>query len=445
MLRAVPGLSVTERDHATLLGSPIGTAGGIQNTILKRTKSLQTLGNRLQLLHAHDAFCLLRNALAIPKVLYILRTSPCFLVPGLHDFDSLLRSLLGTILNVNLSDSAWTQASLPVRAGGLGVRSTTQLAPSAYLASAAGCAQLVQRILPQRLLNSPFPAATEALVVWQQGHKEPTPCAPDSSHQKAWDGPVVTAAAEALMREAPDELAQARLLASQRRESGEWLYAPPMSAIGLRMDDEVLRVAVGLRLGVTLCRPHKCHQCGAEVNHLGLHGLSCRRSQGRHPRHAAVNDLLKRSLASAKIPSLLEPTGIARSDGRRPDGISVMPWRNGRTLVWDATCPDTFAPSHVALAAREAGLVASQAEKAKTQKYALLGSSHHFVPIAIETSGVFGPEAITFIKELGHRIRAETGEPRSLQFLMQGIAVAVQRGNAAAVRGTSPPTDNGFI
>ena len=63
----------------------------------------------------------------------------------------------------------------------------------------------------------------------------------------------------------------------------------------------------------------------------------------------------------------------------------------------------------------------------------------------IESSGVFGPEAITFIKELGHRIRADTGEPRSLQFLMQGIAVAVQRGNAAAVRGTSPPTDNGFI
>ena len=87
----------------------------------------------------------------------------------------------------------------------------------------------------------------------------------------------------------------------------------------------------------------------------------------------------------------------------------------------------------------------SQAEKAKTQKYPLLGSSHHFLPIAIETSGVFGPEAITFLKELGHRIRAETGEPCSLQFLMQGIAVAVQRGNAAAVRGTSPPTDNGFI
>ena len=137
--------------------------------------------------------------------------------------------------------------------------------------------------------------------------------------------------------------------------------------------------------------------------------------------------------------------GIARSDGRMPDGISVMPWKNGWALVWDATCPDTFAPLHVALAAREARLVASQAEKAKTQKQTLLGSSHYFVPVAIETSGVFGPEAITFINELGCRIRTETGEPLSLQFLMQGIAVAVQWVNAAAVKGTSPPSANIFI
>ena len=89
--------------------------------------------------------------------------------------------------------------------------------------------------------------------------------------------------------------------------------------------------------------------------------------------------------------------------------------------------------------------MASQAKKAKNQKYALLGPSHYFVPVAIETSRVLAPEAISFNKELGRRIRAETGEPRSLQFLMQGIAVVVQRGNAAAVRGTSPLLDNVFI
>ena len=41
-----------------------------------------------------------------------------------------------------------------------------------------------------------------------------------------------------------------------RKESGEWLHAAPMSAIGLRMEDEVLWVAGGLRLVVALCRPH---------------------------------------------------------------------------------------------------------------------------------------------------------------------------------------------
>ena len=122
-----------------------------------------------------------------------------------------------------------------------------------------------------------------------------------------------------------------------------------------------------------------------------------------------------------------------------------MPWKNGRTMVWDVTCPDTFAPSHVAHAAREAGTVASQAERNKCQKYALLCTSHHFVPIAIETSGVFGPEAASFFGELGRQIRAETREPRSLQFLLQGIAVAVQRGNAAAVLGTAPATDNVYV
>ena len=99
----------------------------------------------------------------------------------------------------------------------------------------------------------------------------------------------------------------------------------------------------------------------------------------------------------------------------------------------------------MALATREAGLGVSQAEKGKIQKYALLKSSHYFAPVAIETSGVFGPEAISFIKELGQRIRAETGEPRSLQFLLQGFALGIQRGNAAALMGTSSPTDNVFI
>ena len=139
----------------------------------------------------------------------------------------------------------------------------------------------------------------------------------------------------------------------------------------------MIRVAAGLRLGITLCLPHQCHQCSTDVDHLGLHGLSCRKSQGRYPRHAGVNKLIRRSLASAKIPSYLEPSGIMRSDGKRPDGATIMPWKNGQTMIRDTTCPDTFAPSHVAHAAREAGTVASQAERNKCQ------NSPFFAPATI--------------------------------------------------------------
>ena len=114
-------------------------------------------------------------------------------------------------------------------------------------------------------------------------------------------------------------------------------------------------MATGLRLGMPLCQPHACQQCGTPVDCLGTHGFHCRKSVGRHPRHSAINDLVKRSLGSAKITARLEPAGISRSDGKRPDGATVLPWRSGRILVWDATCPDTFAPSHLDLNAGEQG------------------------------------------------------------------------------------------
>jgi hypothetical protein len=74
-------------------------------------------------------------------------------------------------------------------------------------------------------------------------------------------------------------------------------------------------------------------------------------------------------MTAAKIPSRLEPSGLFRSDGKRPDGVTIVPWQCGKLLVWDATCPDTYAPSYSAFAAAEAGAVANQAEHKKCVKY----------------------------------------------------------------------------
>ena len=76
--------------------------------------------------------------------------------------------------------------------------------------------------------------------------------------QKAWDFSVVSTSYDSLLDAASDPSCRARLLAVASKESGAWLSALPVSSVGLRMENEVIQVAVGLRLGVPLCEPHEC-------------------------------------------------------------------------------------------------------------------------------------------------------------------------------------------
>ena len=239
------------------------------------------------------------------------------------------------------------------------------------------------------------------------------------------------------MLQGADEPTLARLLATRSTDSGCWLNAIPCASLGLALDDGSLRIAVGLRLGSPIVLEHTCH-CGGKVTALGHHGLSCKRSAGRQLRHSLLNDAILRALQSAGVPSVREPPGLTRSDAKRPDGATLVPWSRGKCLLWDATCPDTLAPSHIRNSSIQAGAAASAAEGKKRAKYSALTATHDFVPVAIETLGSWGPGGLDFINEIGRRTAAVTGEKRSTAFLKQRLSMAVQRGNAAAVLGTLP-------
>ena len=116
MLSSFPEARVVDPADAHLLGSPIGDDGSISNTTDEKVHLLEIVGDRLQHLDAHDAILLLHHSFAIPKLLYTLRTSPCFLPPNLVSYDDRLRSIVSSITNIyfDLNDPVWTQASLPV-------------------------------------------------------------------------------------------------------------------------------------------------------------------------------------------------------------------------------------------------------------------------------------------------------------------------------------------
>jgi len=37
------------------------------------------------------------------------------------------------------------------------------------------------------------------------------------------------------------------------------------------------------------------------------------------------------------VPVTKEPVGLFRTDGKRPDGLTLTPWQSGKSLCWDVT------------------------------------------------------------------------------------------------------------
>ena len=80
------------------------------------------------------------------------------------------------------------------------------------------------------------------------------------------------------------------------------------------------------------------------------------------------------------------------------------------------------------------GAVTAAAEERNQAKYSYFDHGHSFTPVAIETWELLA-QSLDFLKELGRRIRQQTGEAKSFPYLLQRLSVAVQRGNLASVLG----------
>ena len=427
----IPGAAVVADFEQTVLGAPL-TSSAAETALRRRQVELDRMITRLQLLDSHSAFYLLRHSLWLPRLQDLLRAAPVYLQPELLELDADLKSAVQKLTNVYFDEASWQQAILPTSLGGLGLRRTVDVALPGFAASLHRCQQVLSSLLPPSYAASITKELDQSTNDWlAKADGKVAPDVDSRSQQKKWDYPLAECQRNAQLAVA-NQFERARLLSAATPESGAWMQALPSASLGTLLDNNTVRITIVLRVGADVCSEHLC-KCGAQADSKGYQFLTCRFSAGRLPRHTALNEIVRRALQSAGVPALLEPHGINRGDGKRPDGMTIFPFTKGQCLVWDATCVNTYADSHLASAVIQAGAAAADAEEEKRRKYSELCQRFRFEPVAFETSGSCGPSTRKLLQEIGAQVSAVTGERRETEWLLQRCSIAVIRGNAASI------------
>jgi hypothetical protein len=185
---------------------------------------------------------------------------------------------------------------------------------------------------------------------------------------------------------------------------------------------------------------HQCSNCPDMIQENGVHELSCQKGvRARAPRHKGLSFKLAKILQSIDIGTRLEPESLWT--GKRPDGVTILPWSNGLRMIWDVTVADSFAQTYRQKALTEAGLVAEQAEKRKLDDYQDI-KGFIVQPVSFETLGAFGPSTKNFLKSIGKDLIGRTGDIRASIFMKQSISVEQQRLNSWCVKGVTTPKNS---
>ncbi|OXA48561.1 Retrovirus-related Pol polyprotein from type-1 retrotransposable element R1 [Folsomia candida] len=377
--KAAPGIQEISPETAVLLGAPL-TDESIEAVLGAKSDQLAKLGARLLELSSHSAFFLFRASISTPRLIYFLRCAPIWRrFDALTIYDAQLKSVMEGILNCSLSPQSWLQSSLPVSEGGLGVRHAVDVAIPCFLASAYSALPLVELLLPPYLQDTDV-ARQEGEERWNPMGPAELPPLEVRGAQAAWEMPQQEAAVNHLRSGATTPEEKARLLAMGFRPWGHGSTLSLHHNVGLYSPTRRSELLAPFVLAAT---------CATLTN---VH-------------------VERRALRSAGAPAIKEPPGCSRQDGKRPDGLTLIPWARGRPLVWDFTCSDTFAPSYLPQTCVHPGAAAEKAEDSKRKKYEFLQDRFLFVPVAIETIGVWGKEGLSLIKEIGSRITIDLFQP----------------------------------
>jgi hypothetical protein len=292
-----PGFQFRESGDFKLLGAAFGSPEFCTAHLIKRClKAKHLLGQISAMGDSQTAMLLARNCVGFCKVAYSMRTVPPLAhAKALEEYSELIRESLGNIAGADVDDRGWAQASLPMRAGGLGLRSESDHAYAAYVASFRGAAGLAQEIDPN---FDPEDAhnfcglqdATQGLAA-RVRPEAAVSLGMAGAKQKRLSGLIDASKVVGIKAAQSGDRPYLQHLALQTvHGAGAWLTALPTEE-DLRLDPPSFRVTLARRLRLAI-QPvdTPCPRCGGLMDRYGDHALTCACSGDRTRRHNALRN-----------------------------------------------------------------------------------------------------------------------------------------------------------
>eukprot|EP01127_Copromyxa_protea_P014070 TRINITY_DN386_c0_g1_i8.p1 TRINITY_DN386_c0_g1~~TRINITY_DN386_c0_g1_i8.p1 ORF type:complete len:1404 (-),score=287.75 TRINITY_DN386_c0_g1_i8:242-4453(-) len=437
------------------LGAPIGNSSFIERHLMETSfnKSKVALERLRELEDPQICFALLRNCAGFCRINYLARSLDCSTTNQLSlDFDRLTESVLVNLLGVaSMPGEALTQAQLPIREGGLGLRSSFSHLGAARLASVNANRGLVTRILratqhhideerevpPHSLVDEPLQVFAEAIATPPVDIAENVR---DSKVQRELSTLIDSFNRQELLNKLPI-YDKARVMSNKGRYGAVILNSVGIKAMGTTLTGHEFRTFIVHRLGLrvlfneeTTCPVCKSHKLDAD----GFHAAMCKFGGSLQRRHDKIRNIIYEFCRSAMWNPILEKEVIARGERAIPGDIFIpSAGDDNQGVAVDVTITHPQTERMVSRAAHTPLAAVMAAEAAKRAKHGQLceNAGITFVPFAIDFYGGVGPEAEAFIKRTAEAIAARRGGNRgpATGGIYRKIFFELARQNARAV------------
>ena len=447
--RAIPVHPFVPNSGITLLGVPIDHPGSSCRTASHWAatveKSKQLLDRLRQFPDGQIQHSLLRYCLDACRVVHLHRStifSRAGDAPG-HLRDA-LRIAAEDLVGMGIADATWSQVTLPLRLGGLGLRDPVDTQPAARMAALIGLdreragvpevalARPSPDLLPTiDLLRAQLGPNFEPLAQWHADPKQLASASIDHASQRWWAGHVATEQ-RSRMCKVGSARDMARLQCQGGAISNGWMSVLPSRALRTDIHDADYRLLLRWWLGLPLLPVGRtlpgCPLCGEPVDPFGDHFVCCKQN-GSTRRHNALRDAIFDVLVSASIPSAKEVTCGTR---QRPADILLLAWERGRDVAVDLTVTHPLGLSQHPIVVQNAARHCARAEAAKKEAEGDLcrRAGWGFTPAAFTPWGGSGPTARALLHEVGRRATnnlAGWPKQRRLREIHEGLSLTLAR------------------